>query len=125
MTQLTEYFVGGHLDGQRRDFDKTLPPQIAAVDEVHGVIDIYVRQPIFDDQQTRHWVAVESPEELLNMREFKQSHHTSRKVMTVGELRAAVMTLDAMGFPDDAPLRGKISWTGHLTEMSASRDDKA
>ncbi|ALY09718.1 hypothetical protein [[Arthrobacter] sp. ATCC 21022] len=124
MTQLLEYFIGGKLDGQTRDFDKSLPPQIAYVDQPSGQIDVYVRQPIFDDHEKRHWVAVESPAEMLALREFTQGVTAGQKHFTVAELRAAVAALDAMGFPDDAPVRAQITWTGHLKHLSTSRDDK-
>ncbi|QED11177.1 hypothetical protein SEA_ZARTROSA_65 [Arthrobacter phage Zartrosa] len=124
MTQLLEYFIGGHLDGQTRLYDESLPPQIAAVDEPNGTIDVYVRQPIFDDHEKRHWVCVESPEEMLALREFRQAPNVGQKHFTVAELRAAVAALDAMGFPDDAPVRAQITWTGHLKHLSTSRDDK-
>ncbi|QWY81973.1 hypothetical protein SEA_SICARIUS2_68 [Arthrobacter phage Sicarius2] len=122
---LREYFVGGWLDGQARPFEKNLPPQIVACEPETGELAVYVRQPSFDDETTRYWVLVESPAEMLAMRDFAQKPHADRKFLTVNELRNFMAVIDAMGFPADTPIRAQITWTGHLKQIGLSRDDVA
>lgn len=121
--QLREYFIGGWLDGQTRPFEPGLPPQIACNDEIEGVVDVYVRQPIFDTAELRHWVRVESPADMLAMRDYEQGPLQGRKHLTLQDMRAFVQVSDAMGFPPDTPIRGKITWTGTISQLRLSRDD--
>jgi hypothetical protein len=123
VTELREYFIGGWLDGQTHPHEPNVPPQIVAHDHVKGLLDIYVRQPIFDTDELRHWVRVESPADMLAQRDYEQGPLKGRKHLTLDELRAFVQVTDAMGFPPDTPIRGKLTWTGHVKQLQISRDD--
>ncbi|UGL61952.1 hypothetical protein SEA_EASTWEST_69 [Arthrobacter phage EastWest] len=121
--QLQEYFVGGWLDGQTQPYEPNVPPQVVAHDAVQGVLDVYVRQPAFDTETTRYWVRVEDPTDMLSQRSYQQGALQGRKHLTLNELRAFVQVTDAMGFPPDTPIRGKINWTGTVSQLAVSRDD--
>ncbi|UVK62314.1 hypothetical protein SEA_NATHANVAAG_62 [Arthrobacter phage NathanVaag] len=124
MAELREYFIGGVLDGTYHPHEPNMPPQLVAYDDTSKGTSVYVRQPIFDDEKTRNWVCVESPADLLAMRDYQQTPAAGRKHFTLFDLRAALSGLEAMGFPDDTPIRVQVSWTGHLKHLSASRDDE-
>lgn len=118
-----EYFVGGWLDGQYRPFEANMPPQIVAHNDELGALDVYTRQPAFDTELVRYWVRVESPADMLAQRDYNQGPLEGRKHLTLAELRAFVQVTEAMGFPPDTPIRGKITWVGTIKQLALSRDD--